>query len=101
MTQKLQWGHLHLNLGSPQVKSRQPAQHARGAQGKAMTQKLHALHAEAAAAHAKVQALAYDPLDTAETAWVVDCAAYNAAMQELERRLAAIVSQVRAPMYTF
>jgi hypothetical protein len=64
-----------------------------------MTQKLHALHAEAAAAHAKVQALPYDPLDTAETGFVADCAAYNATMQELERRLAAIVSQARIPAY--
>ena len=62
-----------------------------------MTQKLHALHAEAAAAHARVQALAYDPLDTTETGFVLDCATYNSAMQELECRLAAIVSQVHTP----
>jgi hypothetical protein len=65
------------------------------AQGKALTQKLRMIHAEAAAAHAAVQALAYDPLDTAETAFVGDYAAWGARMQELERRLAAVVSQVQ------
>ena len=67
------------------------------AQGKALTQKLRLIHAEAAAAHAAVQALAYDPLDTGETAFVGDYAAWGTRMQELEGRLAAVVSQVRGP----
>ena len=53
------------------------------------------LHAEAQAAHVRVQQLSYDPLDTAETAFVADYAAWGASMQELERRLAAVVSQVQ------
>lgn len=58
-----------------------------------MTLKLRVIHTEAAAAFARVQALPYDPLDAAETAFVADCAAYQSTKQELERRLAAIISQ--------
>jgi hypothetical protein len=63
-------------------------------QGKAMTQNLRVIHGEAAAAFARVQALPYDPLDAAVTGFVADSAAYRATLQELERRLAAIISQV-------
>ena len=59
-----------------------------------MTASLRVIAAEAAAAHARVQALQYDPLDAAETGFVADVAAYRATLQELERRLATIIAQV-------
>lgn len=63
-------------------------------QGKAMTANLRVIHGEAAAAFARIQALTYNPLDTAESAFVADYAAFRTTMQELERRLAAVISQV-------
>lgn len=59
-----------------------------------MTASLRVIAAEAAVAHAHVQALTYDPLNAAETGFVADVAAYRATLQELERRLATIIAQV-------
>ena len=63
-------------------------------QGKALTGTLRAMHAEAVAALAKMQALPYDPLDASETAFTADYAAYQAVTLSIERRLATILKQV-------
>ena len=62
-----------------------------------MTGTLRAMHAESVAALAKMQALAYDPLDVSQQAFVVDYAAYQIATNSIERRLAGILKTVWRP----
>lgn len=63
-------------------------------QGKAMTGNLRAMHAESVAAFAKMQALKYNPLELSQQAFVADYAAYQIAMNSIERRLANILKMV-------
>ena len=63
-------------------------------QGKAMTGTLRAMHAESMAAFAKMQALVYDPLDLSQQAFVADYAAFQIAINGIERRLAGILRMV-------
>ena len=62
-----------------------------------MTGTLRAMHAESVAAFAKMQALAYNPLDLSQQAFIVDYAAYQIAMNSIERRLAGILKTVGQP----
>ena len=63
-------------------------------QGKAMTGNLRAMHAESVAAFAKMQALSYNSLELSQQAFVADYAAYQIAMNSIERRLAGILRMV-------
>ena len=59
-----------------------------------MTATLRAMHAEAVAAFAKMQALPYNPLDLSQPAFVAEYAAYQMAMNSIERRLTSILQLV-------
>ena len=61
-----------------------------------MTANLKAMHAESVVASAKMQALSYDPLDTSQSAFRRDFAAYQAITQSIERRLAVPIKQVQS-----
>ena len=54
------------------------------------------VHASFQAAYAQVQAVAADPLDLPASAFADDAAAFNAAITDLERRLASVLCQARA-----
>ncbi len=59
-----------------------------------MTGILRAMHVESVAAFAKMQAIAYDPLDLSQQAFVADYAAFQIAVNSIERRLAGILRMV-------
>jgi hypothetical protein len=65
------------------------------AQGRALTTSVRGIHAAFAAAYARVQAAAGDPLDLPASAYAAEAAAFNAAILDLERRLAAVLCQAR------
>ena len=56
---------------------------------------MRSVHASFQAAYAKVQAVATDPLDLPTSTFAGDAAAFNTAIVDLERRLAAVLCQVR------
>ena len=66
-----------------------------------MTANLIAMHAESVVAFAKMQALSYDPLDTLQSAFPTDLAAYQAITQSIDRRLAVAIKQVLWPVSYF
>ena len=63
-----------------------------------MTANLTAMHAESVVAFAKMQALSYDPLDTSQSAFRTDFAAYEGISQSIDRRLAVAIKQVLWPV---
>ena len=64
-------------------------------QGKALTATVRTIHVEFAAALDTLQRVTYDPLDMSTSAFEGDYATFCTVTAELERRLSAIIAQVR------